>query len=81
MVGNLTAKVELPLQKCVTQQIDLQGICASAGEYDVCLDLIGHGLVDIDSIISKVVPLVEGPAWFDRLHAAEQGLIKVVLTP
>lgn len=81
MVGNLAAKVEMPLQKCVTQQIDLQGVCASAGEYDVCLDLIGHGLVDIDSIISKVVPLAEGSAWFDRLHAAEQGLIKVVLTP
>lgn len=81
MVGNLAAKVELPLQKCVTQQIDLQGVCASAGEYDVCLDLIGHGLVDIDSIISRVVPLAEGPAWFDRLHAAERGLIKVVLTP
>lgn len=81
LVGNLAAKVDLPLQKCVTQQIDLRGVCASSGEYDVCLDLIGHGMVDIDSIISKVVPLAEGPVWFDRLHAGEQGLIKVVLTP
>ena len=78
MVGNLASKVELPLQRCVTQQINLQGVCASSGEYDICLDLIGHGLVDIDSIISKVVPLEEGPVWFDRLHAGEQGLIKVV---
>lgn len=81
MVGNLAAKVDLPLQKCVTQQIDLQGTCASAGEYDVCLELIGCGMVDIDSIISKVAPLSEGAKWFDRLHAAEPGLIKVVLEP
>ena len=81
MVGNLAAKVDLPLQRCVTQQIDLQGTCASAGEYDACLEMIGHGMVDIDSIISKVVPLSEGAEWFDRLHAAEPGLIKVVLEP
>lgn len=81
MVGNLAQKVDFPLQKCVTRQIDLQGSCASAGEYDVCLDLIGHGKVDVDSIISKVVPLEQGGEWFDRLHTGEPGLIKVVLEP
>lgn len=81
MVGNLAQKVDFPLQKCVTRQIDLQGSCASSGEYDICLDMIGHGLVDVDSIISKVVPLEQGGEWFDRLHAAEPGLIKVVLEP
>lgn len=81
MVGNVSQKTDLPLQKCVTRQIDLQGSCASAGEYDICLDMIGHGMVDTDSIISKVVPLEEGGQWFDRLHAAEPGLIKVVLKP
>lgn len=81
MVGNLAQKVDFPLQKCVTRQIDLQGTCASAGEYDVCLDMIGKGKVDIDSIISKVAPLETGGQWFDRLHAMEPGLIKVVLEP
>lgn len=81
MVGNVSQKVDFPLQKCVTRQIDLQGSCASSGEYDVCLDMIGHGMVDTDSIISKVAPLAEGGEWFDRLHAAEPGLIKVVLEP
>ena len=36
-------------------------------------------MVDADSIISKVVPLAQGGEWFDRLHDAEPGLIKVVL--
>ncbi len=81
MVGNVSQKVDLPLQKCVTSQIDLQGSCASSGEYDICLDLIGHGMVDVSSIVSKVVPLEQGGEWFDRLHATEPGLIKVVLEP
>ena len=81
MVGNVSQKIDFPLQKCVTRQIDLQGSCASSGEYDVCLDLLGHHKVDTSSIISKVVPLSEGQQWFDRLYAAEPGLIKVVLEP
>ena len=81
MVGNVTQKLDFPLQKCVTQQIALHGSCASAGEYDVCLDMIGHSMVNVDSLISQVVPLEQGGEWFDRLHAAEPGLIKVVLQP
>ena len=81
MVGNVARKAELPLQKCVTQQIALYGSCASSGEYDICLDLIAHRMVDVDSLISAAVPLADGAEWFDRLHAAEPGLIKVVLQP
>ncbi len=81
MVGNVAKKVDMPLQKCVTSQISLYGSCASSGEYDICLDLIAHNMVDVDSLISASVPLDQGSAWFDRLHAAEPGLIKVVLKP
>lgn len=79
MVGNVARNAELPLQKCVTQQITLYGSCASSGEYDICLDLIAHQMVDVDSLISAPAPLAEGAEWFGRLHAAEPGLIKVVL--
>lgn len=81
MVGNVTKELPFPLQKCVTQQIGLYGSCASSGEYDVCLDMISNHMVDVDSIISQIVPLEQGGEWFDRLHAAEPGLIKVVLKP
>ena len=67
--------------KCVTQQIGSHGSRASAGEYDICLDMIANHMVDVDSIISKVAPLEDGGQWFDRLYAAEPGLIKVVLKP
>jgi len=81
MVGNVSKTVQLPLQKCVMQEISLISSCASAGEYAVCLDMINAGCVQLGCLISKVAPLKEGGEWFDRLHAAEKGLIKVVLQP
>jgi L-iditol 2-dehydrogenase len=81
MVGNLRPTVEFPMQAVVTRQLSLFGSCSSAGEYPACLDLIASGKVDVDSFISAVVPLAEGAAWFDRLYAAEPGLMKVILKP
>lgn len=81
LVGNVSNKVELNLQKAVTSQLTLHGSCASAGEYDACLKLIESGRVDVDSLISAAVPLEEGNDWLARLHAAEPGLIKVELIP
>jgi len=81
LVGNVSPEVKLPLQAVVTREISLHGSCASSGEYDVCLDLIASGKVDVDSFISAVAPLAEGASWFDRLHAGEKGLMKVILKP
>ncbi len=81
LVGNLKSSVDLPLQLVVTRQLTLNGSCASAGEYPECLDLIASGKVDVDSFISKVAPLDEGPLWFKRLYDQEKGLMKVILQP
>jgi L-iditol 2-dehydrogenase len=81
MVGNLSPQVELPLQWVVTREVRLQGACASAGEYPVCLELMARGEVKVDPLISAVAPLEEGAAWFDRLYRREPGLMKVVLRP
>jgi L-iditol 2-dehydrogenase len=81
LVGNLKPTVDFPLQSVVTRQISLYGSCASAGEYQDCLDLIESGKVDVDSFISAVPPLSEGASWFERLHAGEPGLMKVILKP
>lgn len=81
LVGNIAKQATFNLQYVVTRQISLIGSCASAGEYEICLKLIAHKMVDVDQLISKVAPLSEGQIWHDRLHAAEPGLIKVVLNP
>jgi L-iditol 2-dehydrogenase len=81
LVGNLSPKVELPLQSVVTRQIRMLGSCASAGEYRNCIDLLARKAIRVDPLISAVAPLAEGAAWFQRLHGGEPNLMKVILVP
>ena len=81
LVGNLSSEVRFPLQKVVTRQLKVQGSCASAGEYPLCLELISAGKIKVDLLISKVAPLEEGNEWFHRLYNKEEGLMKVILKP
>ena len=81
LVGNISPEVTLPLQKVVTRQIRLQGSCASAGEYPRAIQLMANGAIRVKPLITAIAPLDEGPQWFERLHAREPNLMKVVLTP
>jgi L-iditol 2-dehydrogenase len=81
LVGNLSPKVDLPLQTVVTRQLSLIGSCASAGEYPACLDFLSRGKVKVEPLISASPPLAEGAAWFQRLYRKEKGLMKVILKP
>jgi (R,R)-butanediol dehydrogenase/meso-butanediol dehydrogenase/diacetyl reductase/L-iditol 2-dehydrogenase len=81
LIGNVSPKIELPLQSVVTRQIRLQGSCAIAGEYPIALDLMARKKIDVRSLISKTAPLSEGQIWFDKLYNREDNLLKVVLIP
>ncbi len=81
LIGNIAPTVEIPLQVVVSRQIRLQGTAASAGEYPECIEMLAHGKVNLKPLISMVAPLDEGAQWFDRLHAREANLMKVILTP
>ena len=81
LVGNITPNVEIPLQVVVSRQIRLQGSCASNGEYPACIDLLASGAIKVDLIISALAPLEEGAAWFEKLYAHGNNLMKVVLQP
>ncbi len=81
LIGNLAPQVPLPLQKVVTRQIRLQGSAASAGEYPQAMELMRTGAIRVQPLISAVAALEQGPAWFERLHGREPGLMKVVLSP
>jgi L-iditol 2-dehydrogenase len=81
LVGNVSPKVEIPLQSVVSRQIRLQGSCASCGEYPACLDLLARGAIQVEPLISAKVPLAEGPSWFQRLYDKEPNLMKVILQP
>ena len=81
LVGNISPEVRIPLQKVVSRQLRLQGSCASAGEYPQAIELVSKGEIQVKPLITAVRPLAEGPEWFERLHAREPNLMKVVLTP
>lgn len=81
LIGNLSARVDLPLQTVVTRQLRLQGSCASNGEYKACLDMIARNSVNVDFLISHVAPLETGEKWFAELYGGNSSLLKVILTP
>jgi threonine dehydrogenase-like Zn-dependent dehydrogenase len=81
LVGNVTPKIEFPLQTAVTRELAIYGSCASRGEYPACLDMLVRGALRAAPLISATAPLAEGAAWFDRLYRKEAGLLKVVLLP
>jgi L-iditol 2-dehydrogenase len=81
LIGNVSPKVEIPLQRIVSRQLRLLGSCASAGEYPECISLMQNGAICVVPLISAVAPLSDAAGWFERLHAREPGLMKVVLEP
>ena len=81
LIGNMSTKIEMPLQKIVTGEITLTGACASAGEFPASIELMARGKIDVRPFISAYTPLEEGPMWFERLYRQEPGLLKVVLKP
>src|SRR6185437_911382 len=81
LIGNIASEVTLPLQKVVTRQLRLQGSCASAGEYPRAIELVASGKMQVEPLITAIVPLEEGPRWFHRLHSREPNLMQVILTP
>jgi len=81
LVGNITPEVSIPLQKIVSRQIRLQGSCASAGEYPQAIELMSNGRIRVGPLITARASLDQGPRWFERLHAHEPNLMKIVLEP
>jgi L-iditol 2-dehydrogenase len=81
LVGNLSPKVQIPLQVVVSRQLKLIGSCASSGEYPTCIDLLARGAIQVEPMISARAPLSQGVEWFERLYSHEPNLMKVILQP
>ena len=81
LIGNLSPRVEIPLQEVVSREISVLGSCASNGEIPQCIDLLARGAVDVEPLISIKAPLDDGPGLFERLYAGDRSLMKVILQP
>ena len=80
-VGNLEKKAEFNLQQLVAKEHTFTGSYASSGEFRGCIGLVASGKINVEPLISDVLPLRDGPDAFDRLLKAEENLLKIVLEP
>ena len=74
LIGNLSPKVEIPLQEVVSREISVLGSCASNGEIPECIDLLARGAVDVDPLISLKASLDDAPGLFERLYGGDKEL-------
>lgn len=81
LIGNTSKKIDFPLQKVVTSELKILGSCAIRGEYEVVLNLLESGRINVQDQISAVAPLSEGAKWFDKLYKKTEPLNKVILVP
>jgi len=80
-VGNLQKNAEFDLQQLVAKEHNFIGSYASSGEFSDCIELVASGKINVEPLISDVLPLKEGPGAFGRLLKAEENLLKIVLEP
>lgn len=80
-VGNLEQRAEFDLQQFIARELTFTGSYASSGEFSQCIDLVASGKIDVEPLISEVLPLEDGGAAFDTLLKAEENLLKIVLEP
>jgi len=80
-VGNLEKNAEIDLQQLVAKEHTFTGSYASSGEFRDCIELVASHKINVEPLISDVLPLEKGPEAFDRLLKAEENLLKIVLEP
>lgn len=80
-VGNLEKKAEFDLQELVARELTFTGSYASSGEFSRCIDWVASGRINVEPLISDILPLQEGQRAFERLLKAEEHLLKIVLEP
>ena len=80
VIGNHARIIDFPLQRCITEQIDVQFSYSSAGEYPVCLQAIAEGRADLTGLWQSF-SLEEGPGVFERLIQRDESLTKAILIP
>jgi len=80
-VGNLEKTAEFNLQELVARELTFTGSYASSGEFRDCIDLVASGKINVEPLISDVLPLKDGQGAFERLLKAKENLLKIVLEP
>jgi len=80
-VGNSEKMINLNMQEIVTKELNIIGTYGCTHiEFGNSIKFLVEKDLDLNSMISKVVPLNEGPEMFKKLAEGKSNLIKVILT-
>jgi threonine dehydrogenase-like Zn-dependent dehydrogenase len=81
LLGNVTPEIPINLQEIINQEVNIRGSFTMSNEVDTCLTLLRQRRTVVKPLISRGLPLEEGPAAFASLNRAEPGLVKILLQP
>jgi 2-desacetyl-2-hydroxyethyl bacteriochlorophyllide A dehydrogenase len=80
-IGNSDKMINLNMQEIVTKELNIIGTYSyNHKQFGDSIKWLAEQDLDLDSIISKVVPLDKGPEMFKKLSENRNKLIKVILT-
>ena len=79
-VGTLPAEVTLPLNDIMARELSLLGSFRFANVFEMALQLIAAGRIDVGRLVSAVLPLAEMPEAMARAVAKED-VIKIQVAP
>lgn len=79
-LGQGKKTVEIGMLDIVTRELTVSGsFTYGLKEFEAAVAMFNEGQIDVESLISKEVPMSQGAEWFEKLKKPEE-LVKVVLT-
>lgn len=81
LAGIYEEKVLFDPNPIVAREIRVAGIHAySTGDLQRAIELLGGGALEVEAVVSHVLPLSQGPSAFDMLTAGDKTASKILLT-
>ena len=81
LIGLQDKAISYPVQKMISNELQIQGSYISSDEYPDCIELLHDGKIDVSWLTDNYVPLSEGAQWFRRMKEKEKGLYKIIFNP
>ena len=80
-IGNNKPMIEVNMQQIVARELTVFGsFLYNFEEFRTVVGLLNDGRIDAEPMLSKVAPMCEGPAMFEKLAKDPGDWIKVILT-
>lgn len=81
LVGNISNRIQFPLQDVVAKEIRLIGSYAFNNEISDCLRLMEQKKIDVKPLLSKIIDLEDALYWLKYLSSKDSDIIKVIIKP